>query len=112
MSEIRLDVGGTLFLTSRHTLTDRDPSSLLAEMFRNFPDSETARPTSDGSCFVDRDGTHFNYILEYLRSGSASRLPADVATARQVLCEAKFYRLKQLVKRIEDWLVERNASII
>lgn len=118
VSKIRLDVGGTVFQTSRRTMVDRDPSSLLAAMFPDVDDAgdnDSAaglKPEVDGSYFVDRDGAHFRYIIEYLRNGSGACLPTDVATARHVLCEAKFYRLRQLVKRIEDWLVERNASIV
>jgi hypothetical protein len=113
-SRIRLDVGGTVFETSRRTMIDRDPTSLLAAMFADDGSGGEVRlkPETDGSYFVDRDGAYFRYVIEYLRNGAAASMPADIATARHVLCEAKFYRLRQLVKRIEDWLVERNASIV
>jgi len=113
-SRIRLDIGGTVFETSRRTMIDRDPTSLLAAMFddQNGGSVGTLKPEDDGSFFVDRDGVHFRYIIEYLRNGAAASMPLDVPTARHLLCEAKFYRLRHLVKRIEDWLVDRNASIV
>ena len=27
------------------------------------------KPSEDGSFFIDRDGTHFRFILNYLRTG-------------------------------------------
>jgi hypothetical protein len=110
LSRIRLDVGGTVFETSRQTMINRDPTSLLAAMFSDNDDA--LKPEDDGSYFIDRDGAHFRYVIEYLRNGAAASMPPDIATARHVLCEAKFYQLRHLVKRIEDWLIERNVSIV
>jgi len=47
------------------TLT-KDPNSLLAAMFSGKFD---IKPSEDGSFFIDRDGTHFRFILNYLRTG-------------------------------------------
>ena len=64
---IDLNVGGTRYTTSRSTLTNY-PESMLGVMFSGRHDIE-AMKCSDGSVFIDRDGTHFRHILNYLRDG-------------------------------------------
>ena len=41
------------------------------------------KPNEDGSYFIDRDGTHFRYILNYLRTGQLL-LPEDNIVRRAV----------------------------
>ena len=79
------------------------PESYFGVMFSGRHDLK-AMQCEDGSYFIDRDGTHFRYILNYLRNGeemveSFSRLSADVIT--DLLCEAKFYQLDGLVKVLQ-----------
>ena len=64
-STVKLNVGGHYFTTSLQTLT-KDPDSMLAAMFSG---KFEMRPSEDGAFFIDRDGTHFRFILNYLRSG-------------------------------------------
>ena len=64
-STILLNVGGHRFTTSLQTLT-KDPNSMLAAMFSGKFEME---PSEDGAFFIDRDGTHFRFILNYLRNG-------------------------------------------
>ena len=64
-STIKLNVGGQHFTTSLQTLT-KDTGSMLHAMFSGRFD---AKPGEDGSYFIDRDGTHFRYILNYLQQG-------------------------------------------
>ena len=45
--------------------------------------------------FIDRDGTHFSYILNFLRDGGVD-LPHDDLTKRQLVQEARFYGLPKL----------------
>lgn len=101
-STIDLNVGGMHFLTSLSTLTNF-PGSYFGVMFSGRHDLK-AMQCEDGSYFIDRDGTHFRCILNYLRNGeevveSFSRLSADVVL--DLLCEAKFYQLDGLVKALQ-----------
>ena len=41
------------------------PGSILHAMFSGRFDT---KPDKDGTYFIDRDGTHFRYILNYLRT--------------------------------------------
>ena len=47
------------------------------------------KPSEDGSYFIDRDGTHFRYILNYLRMGELI-VPDDKIVRKELLAEAKF----------------------
>ena len=69
---VRLSVGGVLFETSITTLT-KDSNSMLAAMFsgRHFTSMD-----GEGRYFIDRDGTHFRHILNYLRDGE-TYLPTE-----------------------------------
>ena len=62
---IKLNVGDHYFTTTRQTLT-KDPNSMLAAMFSGRFDM---KPAEDGAFFIDRDGTNFRFILNYLRTG-------------------------------------------
>ena len=64
-STIKLNVGGHHFTTSLQTLT-KDPKSMLATMFSG---KFEMKPSEDGAFFIDRDGTYFRFILNYLRNG-------------------------------------------
>lgn len=60
---IPLNVGGYSFVTTLSTLT-KDKDSMLAAMFSGRHELDT---DSEGRFFIDRDGTYFKYILNYLR---------------------------------------------
>ena len=61
------------FATSIDTLTRGDPDSMLAAMFSG---RHNVQKEEDGRYFIDRDGTHFRYILNYLRDGN-TYIPVD-----------------------------------
>ena len=92
-TRIKLDIGGHIYTTSVLTLT-RDPQSMLASMFSG---RHSVKKEDDGSYFIDRDGTHFRYILNYLRDGGFKdgTLPGDILTELQT--EAEYYHLSGLV---------------
>jgi BTB/POZ domain-containing protein KCTD7/14 len=69
---VRLSVGGVIFETSIETLC-ADPNSMLAAMFSG---RHNVNKDEDGRYFIDRDGTHFRYILNYLRDGN-TYIPFD-----------------------------------
>ncbi|GFR57677.1 BTB/POZ domain-containing protein KCTD10 [Elysia marginata] len=99
---IRLDVGGNVFTTSRLTLT-RDADSMLAAMFSG---RHQVLQEEDGTVFIDRDGTHFRYILNYLRDGGVNQdgLPRDRQVLKELRNEAIYFQLNGLVQTIEKYL--------
>ena len=93
---ITLDVGGRHFATSRRTLLKADGSILkvLAQ---------------DGKrhYFIDRDGAHFRYILNYLREDcnlSVAVLPRENRYLMELCNECTFYKLEGLKQLVESRL--------
>lgn len=100
-SPVHLNIGGHRFTTSLQTLR-RDKDSMLATMFSG---RHKLVQESDGSYFVDRDGTHFRHILNYLRDGfRADMLPQDEVSLREIVNEAQYYQLSDLVAGVENVL--------
>ncbi|XP_077197399.1 BTB/POZ domain-containing protein KCTD14 [Paroedura picta] len=91
---VTLNVGGELFTTTMSTLK-KHPHSKLAEMFAS--DQPKLRTDSEGRYFIDRPGTYFKYILDYLRS---NQVPTQCIP--EVYQEALFYDIEPLVKELED----------
>ena len=109
-NRVRLDVGGMKFTTSLTTLTS-DPTSMLAIMFsgrhRLVRDrDDVGKDDVDGVYFIDRDGTHFRHVLNYLRDGGGAKdggcLPRNEQALRELLVEAEFYQLTGLQRLIRD----------
>lgn len=59
-----------------------------------------SKPDEDGSYFIDRDGTHFRYILNYLRTGELV-VPDDKTVRHELLIEAKFYQVEGIIDVLE-----------
>ena len=95
-SIVKLNVGGQYFTTSLQTLT-RDPNSMLAAMFSGRRRIET---TGDGTFFIDRDGTYFRFILNYLRNGELI-LPEDATFLAELEAEATFYQVQGLLDELK-----------
>ena len=57
------------------------------------------KPSEDGSYFIDRDGTHFRYILNYLRTGQLV-VPEDKVVRRELLTEAEFYQVEGIINEL------------
>ncbi|XP_078350460.1 BTB/POZ domain-containing adapter for CUL3-mediated RhoA degradation protein 3-like [Oculina patagonica] len=95
-STVKLNVGGHHFTTSVQTLT-KDPNSMLAAMFSG---KFEMRPSEDGSFFIDRDGTHFRFILNYLRHGELI-LPDSAAFLKELEAEAKFYQIQGILNQMK-----------
>eukprot|EP01087_Luapelamoeba_hula_P000913 TRINITY_DN10680_c0_g1_i2.p1 TRINITY_DN10680_c0_g1~~TRINITY_DN10680_c0_g1_i2.p1 ORF type:complete len:469 (-),score=56.80 TRINITY_DN10680_c0_g1_i2:127-1533(-) len=91
-SRIKLNVGGIKFVTSLDTLqiyTD----SMLGNMFSGKFKLDT---DDKGYYFIDRDGTHFRYILNFLRTGSLV-VPEDPMVVKELKIEAEFYQIRPLI---------------
>lgn len=94
-STVKLNVGGQLFSTSLQTLK-KDPGSMLHAMFSERFDT---KPAEDGTYFIDRDGTHFRYILNYLRTGRLL-VPDDRLVQKELLEEAEFYQIRGIIDEL------------
>ena len=95
-STIKLNVGGHHFTTSLQTLT-KDPNSMLAAMFSG---KFEMKPSEDGAFFIDRDGTHFRFILNFLRNGELI-LPEGATFLKELEAEAKFYQIQGILDELK-----------
>ena len=66
---------------------------MLAAMFSGRFDM---KPSEDGSFFIDRDGTHFRFILNFLRTGKLT-LPEGATFTKELEEEAEFYQIQGLI---------------
>ncbi|XP_062594723.1 uncharacterized protein LOC134256131 [Saccostrea cucullata] len=98
---ITLDIGGQIFKTSKTTLR-ADPSSILALLI-----SSENYSSDRNQLFLDRNPKHYLFLLDYLRNNfklQTSTLPKDLPTLQEILMEAKFLELDDLVKVLENLL--------
>ncbi|XP_062522994.1 uncharacterized protein LOC134197664 [Corticium candelabrum] len=99
-----LNVGGTIFMTTLQTLR-KDGDSMLASMFSGRFNME---PRKDGSFFIDRDPTHFRFILNFLRTGKII-VPRDTIAREELLLEAEFYNIKPIIDKLSDPIDSQSA---
>ncbi|XP_009971586.3 potassium channel regulatory protein [Tyto alba] len=103
-----LSVGGVRFVTRASTL-QQFPESRLARML-NDDDREFKRV--NGEFFVDRDGTLFSYIVDFLRTLQVS-LPPDFSDYQRLQREAEFYGLYQLAELLsQEHLLRPGLEIL
>ena len=59
------------------------------------------KPSEDGSFFIDRDGTHFRFILNFLRTGKLT-LPEGATFTKELEEEAEFYQIQGLIDALRS----------
>jgi len=103
---VELNVGGEIFVTTVHTI-GRETSILLAMISGHIQ----SRRDNQGRLFIDRDPTHFRWILNYLRDGYLITLPASHQDRLELLHEARCFRLVGLVQLIEQHQQSNPTSV-
>ncbi|XP_055587292.1 BTB/POZ domain-containing protein KCTD8 [Uranotaenia lowii] len=94
---VELNVGGTPYATALSTLRSED-GSWLQEIFGG---SASGCPRdAQGRFFIDRDGTLFRYVLDYLREPAKFEMPTDFPERMRLRKEAEFYRLGGMVEAV------------
>ncbi|NXP08794.1 KCNRG protein, partial [Thinocorus orbignyianus] len=103
-----LSVGGVRFVTWASTL-QQFPESRLACMLNN--DDQDFKLVN-GEFFVDRDGTLFSYIMDFLRTLQVS-LPTDFSDYQRLRREAEFYGLYSLAELLsQEHLLKPRLEIL
>lgn len=87
---VDLNVGGTVFETSRSTLAQQSGSFLEALLSGRHQVSRDRQ----GRIFVNRDPEHFRTILNFLRSPQTPPMPRDDADSEALVREALFYGVR------------------
>lgn len=101
---LTLNVGGALFQTTT-TMLKNFPMSDLALMLNPTPNYLRVYGTvgvkqPDGSYFIDRDGTYFRFVLDYMRGCLSDKNKKQFAD--EILEEAIFYDLGNLKYEIQE----------
>lgn len=91
---IYLNVGGVFYVTSKDTLEKYD------NYFRALVKVHVDNP--EESIFIDRDPYLFRYVLNWLRGVAV--LPEDALTLRELLFEADYYSMEDMVSAIKTKL--------
>jgi hypothetical protein len=92
-SQVKVDVGGSKFTTSLTTL-QRFPETMIGAMFSG----RHALPLDDGGYFfIDRDGTHFRHILNFLRQPEGFSVDLPAAQLKELKKECAYYGLLEVM---------------
>ncbi len=92
-STVDLNIGGSQFTTTLTTLR-MFPDSMLGAMFSG---RHALHKNSNGQFFIDRDGTHFRHILNFLRDPRKFVVNLSSAHRDELRREAEFYCLSELM---------------
>jgi hypothetical protein len=90
---VKLNVGGVRVMTSLATLR-RFPDTMMGCMFSG---RHTLPKGEDGHFFIDRDGTHFRHILNFLRSPESYKMEVEGTDVKELRLEADYYCLEELM---------------
>lgn len=111
-SIVKLNVGGVIYLTSETTLKSK---SERLNYFDALLSGKFSPTMIDGAYFIDRDGSIFQYILNYLRSGhycfKISEIPLEISLY-QLQEEANFYLIEDLITLIERRFNSTPISVL
>jgi len=100
---VRLNVGGKEFSTTVDTLTKLGKSEYLTALFAG---KFGVRLDNDGRVFLDRDGERFRLVLNYLRCGTVHIKEDDLQSMHEVLEEAEFFGVNDLVDLLRTMIKE------
>ena len=102
---IQLNVGGVQYTTTRFTLCHY-PDSM-------FSGRHDCKVDDSGRVFIDRDGSMFKHILNFLRSGRLL-LPNDFSDFALLANEADFYQIQTLIHELKTSkdVYRKSVSVI
>jgi hypothetical protein len=101
---IVLNIGGSRFRTTRDVMR-RIPGTFFSMAFSGMYAPQDV--CNDGSSiYVDRDGTNFGHILEYMRDGVMSSRDASNTLVRALQRELQFYRMNV------DLVIDENILLV
>lgn len=104
-SVVELNVGGSVYTTSLTTLL-KYPDSSLNSMFNG---RQRVIRDGHGRFFIDRDGTLFRYVLDYLRNSTVT-LPSEFKERDRLIEEARYYKLDGLIEILGDNTASKSTN--
>ncbi|KAF7456359.1 BTB/POZ domain-containing protein KCTD8 [Cryptosporidium felis] len=106
-TRIKLNVGGIYYETTRTTLLNANDASNYFSIYLLGMERTGEDPRE---IFIDRNGFLFQYILEYLRTGTIVSIPDKEHIIKGLLVEADFYLLDSLSSTLTRKLEEQNMN--
>lgn len=111
---VKLNVGGICYETTDTTLLSVNGesnyfSAYLSRMERSL-DKATKERGATIELFIDRNGFLFQYVLDYLRTGTIVAVPDKDHIIKGLLLEADFYLLESLSSLLSERLKELAMS--
>ena len=105
---VRLNVGGSIFSTTKATLTS-NPDSFLARLV----DSDLPSTVDEsGALFIDRCPVRFRHVLNFLRDGSLPHwAQRDAWRLDEVAIEADFFQIEGLTQLIAERFEELSLPL-
>lgn len=101
MAQVKLNVGGTVFVTARSTLQPY-PGTYFDSLLKQCEESAPGE-----TVFVDRDADRFRLILNFLRDGpAATLLPDHAGLISELRQEARFFQLSALQTLLDAKLAQ------
>ncbi|EGT44461.1 hypothetical protein CAEBREN_22919 [Caenorhabditis brenneri] len=86
---VKLNVGGTVFQTTKDTLTRH------SEYFRTLMNDESKVIRDENGCiFINRSPKHFDFILNAIINENYTP-PRCITIIKEIVTEVKFYKLEQ-----------------
>ena len=107
---VTLEVGGDKFRTELRTLS-KCKGSIFPKLVETLKQKrENDRNKHDPCIFIDRDGKHFRFILNFLRQGekvmqTSPLRKADVHDLREILFEVQYYKIAELERLIQRKMI-------
>ena len=92
MEIVKLNVGGKKFATLKSTLL-KYKNSYFADLINN---NEKVIYDENNAIFIDRNPKHFEFVIEYLRTGFMESLPHDFDSLKRLNDEVLYYKLVDL----------------
>ncbi|KJP88682.1 hypothetical protein AK88_01563 [Plasmodium fragile] len=95
---ISINVGGTIYMTTLNLICKYRNSRLceiVLEKLKALPDFDTNQNRKE--IFIDRNGSRFEYILDFLRDGVLI-CENDINVLTRILIEAVYFKLSSLIK--------------
>ena len=89
---VKLNVGGVRVMTTMSTLKSRGPNFLSTMLESDASGKLPTMRDSEGYAFIDRNGSAFTAVLDYMRTGEL--IIPEGMSRRQVEAEFDFYQIQ------------------
>ena len=97
-----IDVGGVYYFSTLQTLRK---STTLRNALSKYTGNEEVIP------FIDRDGSAFHYVLNFLRNGSVQYID-DRSFVEFLIIEAGYYGLRKMESQLSKMLTDRRSELV